>query len=79
MVPVNCSSLRSLFRVLLQAKAAFQRYTDKLREIDDLIVRRNQDPNLKHRCGPAQLPFELLRPFSTPGVTGRGIPNSITV
>jgi hypothetical protein len=39
---------------------------------------RNADKDLKNRCGVAQLPFQLLRPHSTPGVTAMGIPNSIT-
>ncbi|CAK9270479.1 unnamed protein product [Sphagnum jensenii] len=61
-----------------KAQAAFKRYCDKLKDIDQLIQARNADKNLKNRCGVAQLPFELLRPHSTPGVTAMGIPNSIT-
>jgi lipoxygenase len=62
-----------------QVKSALQRYVKKLEEIDDHIVKRNEDKNLKNRRGGANFPFELLRPFSTPGVTSKGVPNSITV
>ncbi|CAK9205124.1 unnamed protein product [Sphagnum troendelagicum] len=62
-----------------KVQAAFKRYCDKLKDIDQLIQERNADKNLKNRCGVAQLPFQLLRPHSAPGVTAMGIPNSITV
>lgn len=63
----------------LKVKAAFKRYVKKLSDIDELIQARNRDKSLKNRCGVAQLPFQLLRPTSAPGVTARGVPNSITV
>lgn len=63
----------------LQVKAAFKRYGETLRDIDELIQARNRDKNLKNRCGIAQIPFQLLRPNSAPGVTAMGVPNSITV
>jgi len=52
---------------------------EKLKVIDDNIVKRNEDKNLKNRCGVGNFPFQLLRPFSEPGVTAMGVPNSITV
>ena len=63
----------------LKVKAAFKRYAEKLSDIDEIIQARNRDKSLKNRCGVAQFPFQLLRPTSAPGVTGMGIPNSITV
>jgi len=62
-----------------KVEVAFKSYVQKLKALDDNIVKRNEDKNLKNRCGVGNFPFELLRPFSTPGVTGRGVPNSITV
>lgn len=63
-----------------KVEAAFERYKSRLAEIDELIQARNRDPKLKNRSGEAgQLPYELLRPSSGPGVTAMGIPNSITV
>jgi lipoxygenase len=62
-----------------KVKDAFKRYQAKLLEFDQLIQARNADPNLKNRCGVGNFPFQLLRPNSPPGVTGMGVPNSITV
>jgi lipoxygenase len=59
--------------------AALKLFSEKLADIDELIKSRNADKSLKNRMGPAQLPYNLLRPFSKPGVTAMGIPNSITI
>ncbi|CAA6661598.1 unnamed protein product [Spirodela intermedia] len=50
-----------------------------LTEIEGIIDERNQDRNLKNRCGAGVVPYELLKPFSKPGVTGMGVPNSISI
>ncbi|KAJ4848227.1 Lipoxygenase 6, chloroplastic [Turnera subulata] len=55
------------------------RFSDRVAEIEEIINSRNKDPRLKHRCGAGVPPYELLLPTSTPGVTGRGIPNSISI
>ncbi|GMP88272.1 hypothetical protein CsSME_00040317 [Camellia sinensis var. sinensis] len=60
-------------------KAAFERFNGKLKELEGVIDRRNVDKNLKNRCGAGVVPYELLKPFSEPGVTGRGVPNSISI
>ncbi|CAM6056129.1 unnamed protein product [Sphagnum tenellum] len=69
---------RRAFALLDRRRKAFKRYCDKLKDIDQLIQARNADKNLKNRCcGVAQLPFELLRPHSTPFNTrgdGNGYP-----
>ncbi|KAG0604154.1 hypothetical protein M758_10G149300 [Ceratodon purpureus] len=62
-----------------QACAAFKRFTDKIKEVDGLIKARNADPNLKNRHGVVNMPYQLLRPWSKPGVTAMGVPNSITI
>ncbi|KAF5941400.1 hypothetical protein HYC85_022567 [Camellia sinensis] len=60
-------------------KAAFERFNGKLKELEGVIDRRNVDKNLKNRCGAGVVPYELLKPFSEPGVTGKGVPNSISI
>ncbi|BAT80411.1 hypothetical protein VIGAN_02342600, partial [Vigna angularis var. angularis] len=57
---------------------AFYNFSAEMREIEKEIERRNYDPTLRNRCGPGVLPYELLAPTSQPGVTCRGIPNSVS-
>ncbi|CAA6674987.1 unnamed protein product [Spirodela intermedia] len=63
----------------LTIKAAYERFRGTLTEIEGIIDERNQDRNLKNRCGAGVVPYELLKPFSKPGVTGMGVPNSISI
>ncbi|KAL2942162.1 putative linoleate 9S-lipoxygenase 5 [Bienertia sinuspersici] len=58
---------------------AFERFSKSLVEIEERILERNNDPKLKNRVGPAKLPFTLLCPSSGVGITGRGIPNSVSL
>ncbi|XP_048497684.1 probable linoleate 9S-lipoxygenase 5 isoform X2 [Beta vulgaris subsp. vulgaris] len=58
---------------------AFDKFSKKLVEIEKKILERNDDPKLKNRVGPAKLPFTLLCPSSGVGMTGRGIPNSVSL
>ncbi|KAM6562486.1 hypothetical protein CsatB_022484 [Cannabis sativa] len=57
----------------------FSKYSAQLEEIDKIINKRNKDNRLKNRSGAGVPPYELLLPTSGPGVTGRGIPNSISI
>ncbi|XP_004310200.1 PREDICTED: lipoxygenase 6, chloroplastic [Fragaria vesca subsp. vesca] len=57
----------------------FHRFSSRLEEIEKIIDRRNKDGHLKNRSGAGIPPYELLLPTSGPGVTGRGIPNSISI
>lgn len=57
----------------------FDKFSARLEEIEEIIKKRNKDYRLKHRCGAGVPPYELLLPTSGPGVTGRGIPNSISI
>lgn len=57
----------------------FEKFSAKLEEIEEIVKRRNKDKHLKNRCGAGIPPYELLLPSSGPGVTGRGIPNSISI
>ncbi|KAJ0988135.1 hypothetical protein J5N97_006491 [Dioscorea zingiberensis] len=60
-------------------KAAFERFSGRMRQIEGIIDDRNANPELRNRCGAGILPYELLKPFSKPGVTGMGIPSSISI
>uniref|UniRef100_A0A0D9VDA6 Lipoxygenase n=1 Tax=Leersia perrieri TaxID=77586 RepID=A0A0D9VDA6_9ORYZ len=60
-------------------KAAFEKFAGRMKEIEGVVDERNNDPELRNRCGAGIVPYELLKPFSSPGVTGRGIPNSISI
>lgn len=62
-----------------QSIAAFKRFTEKIGEVDQLIKSRNADKTLKNRYGAVNMPYQLLRPKSKPGVTSMGVPNSITI
>ncbi|GER56427.1 lipoxygenase [Striga asiatica] len=57
----------------------FELFSAKLDEIERIIEQRNKNVELKNRTGAGVPPYELLLPSSSPGVTGRGIPNSISI
>ncbi|CAN7039925.1 unnamed protein product [Brassica rapa subsp. trilocularis] len=57
----------------------FSKFTEELEEIEKKIDNRNKDKKLKNRTGAGMPPYELLIPTSPHGVTGRGIPNSISI
>ena len=59
--------------------AAFERFNSTMHEIEGIIDARNLDISLKNRCGAGIVPYELLKPFSGSVVTGKGIPNSISI
>ncbi|XP_048424482.1 probable linoleate 9S-lipoxygenase 5 isoform X2 [Pyrus x bretschneideri] len=61
---------------ILQASKNFRK---KLDEIEECIKRKNEDKRLKNRSGPAKMPYTLLYPSSDPGLTGKGIPNSVSI
>ncbi|RRT84554.1 hypothetical protein B296_00004079, partial [Ensete ventricosum] len=62
----------------------FQKFGDDLRKVEKRIEERNGNRRLKNRWGPAQVPYTLLYPDTSnlgaeKGVTGRGIPNSVSI
>lgn len=59
--------------------AAFERFSGRLKEIEGIIDARNINTKLQNRCGAGMVPYELLKPFSEAGVTGKGVPNSISI
>uniref|UniRef100_A0A0D9X9L8 linoleate 13S-lipoxygenase n=1 Tax=Leersia perrieri TaxID=77586 RepID=A0A0D9X9L8_9ORYZ len=60
-------------------QAAYAAFNARIKEIEGIIDGRNKDKNLKNRCGAGILPYQLMKPFSDKGVTGMGIPNSISI
>ncbi|KAL2469912.1 Linoleate 9S-lipoxygenase 5 [Abeliophyllum distichum] len=65
-------------------KQAFERFSGKLVNIEERITRRNSDKRLKNRVGPVNVAYTLLYPNTSDysrsgGLTGKGIPNSISI
>ncbi|MED6211808.1 hypothetical protein PIB30_077059, partial [Stylosanthes scabra] len=58
---------------------AFERFKERLKKLEGLIDERNENTKLKNRNGAGIVPYELLKPFSKPGVTGKGVPCSISI
>lgn len=58
---------------------AFDKFGKKLREIEEKIMNMNSDEKLKNRVGPVKMPYTLLYPSSERGLTGMGIPNSVSI
>lgn len=63
----------------LKVKAAFSEFAQSIAAVEASIKKRNQDPALVNRSGPAVVPYTLLMPTSTSGLTGRGVPNSVSI
>ncbi|XP_010912798.1 probable linoleate 9S-lipoxygenase 5 [Elaeis guineensis] len=62
----------------------FQEFGQNLRRVENGIEERNKNPRLKNRWGPAKIPYTLLYPDISnmggeKGVTGKGIPNSVSI
>lgn len=62
-----------------RVQGAFQKFSAKMQEIEEIINSRNEDLTYRNRNGAGVLPYELLMPSSGPGVTGRGVPNSVSI
>jgi len=62
-----------------EALEAFEKFGEKVKEIEKNIDERNDDETLKNRTGLVKMPYTLLFPSSEGGVTGRGIPNSVSI
>ncbi|RDX61858.1 Linoleate 13S-lipoxygenase 2-1, chloroplastic, partial [Mucuna pruriens] len=60
-------------------KAAFEKFSGKLLELEGLIDERNADRTRRNRNGAGIVPYELLKPTSGPGVTAKGVPYSISI
>ncbi|EEC78940.1 hypothetical protein OsI_19383 [Oryza sativa Indica Group] len=61
------------------------RFRDELRRVEKRVEERNKDPRLVNRRGPVRVPYTLLYPDAgdvagkEKGITGRGIPNSVSI
>lgn len=67
-----------------RALDAFNRFRDNLVEIENRILTNNADSRLKNRNGPVKMPYTLLYPNTSDisrvgGLTGKGIPNSVSI
>ncbi|KAJ9555431.1 hypothetical protein OSB04_010045 [Centaurea solstitialis] len=62
-------------------KDAFLKFKHKLDNLGNDIDSWNKDRDMKNRHGDGKVPYpyELLKPFSGPGVTGKGVPYSISI
>ncbi|KAE9616565.1 hypothetical protein Lal_00034877 [Lupinus albus] len=60
-------------------KSAFEKFKGKLMELEGIVDERNADRTRKNRNGAGIVPYELLKPKSEPGVTGKGVPYSISI
>ncbi|XP_062015725.1 linoleate 13S-lipoxygenase 2-1, chloroplastic-like [Rosa rugosa] len=60
-------------------RAAYERFKGRLMMLEGTIDDRNANYELKNRSGAGVVPYELLKPFSEPGVTGKGVPYSISI
>lgn len=62
-----------------EAAAAFKLFQERMIASEVEIHKKNANPQLRNRNGAGILPYKLLLPWSTPGITGQGIPNSISI
>ncbi|KAI8561386.1 hypothetical protein RHMOL_Rhmol04G0335000 [Rhododendron molle] len=67
-----------------QPLEAFDRFGKKLVEIEERILERNEDKRWKNRFGPVKVPYTLLYPgksdpVKASGLSGMGIPNSVSI
>lgn len=63
---------------------AFNRFSSRLVQLEKNVIAKNNDPNLKNRHGPAQVPYTLLYPNTSDlsesgGLNVHGVPNSISI
>lgn len=58
---------------------AFEKFGKRLEEIERKILQMNRDKRWKNRVGPVNVPYTLLFPTSESGMTGKGIPNSVSI
>ncbi|XP_019098107.1 PREDICTED: lipoxygenase 2, chloroplastic-like [Camelina sativa] len=59
--------------------AAYERLKGRLQYLEGVIDERNVTLSLKNRAGAGVVKYELLKPTSKHGVTGMGVPYSISI
>ncbi|KAK1426305.1 hypothetical protein QVD17_14976 [Tagetes erecta] len=73
------AKMEASFEANEEIKAAYEVFAGRLKELEGVIDERNGDENRKNRNGVGVVPYNLLKPFSEAGVTGMGVPNSISI
>ncbi|XVF41916.1 hypothetical protein PTKIN_Ptkin01aG0319300 [Pterospermum kingtungense] len=58
---------------------AFNAFHERLAQIEEEIMNMNKDKKWKNRVGPVNFPYTLLFPTGEVGLSGKGIPNSISI
>ncbi|KAI4367851.1 hypothetical protein MLD38_016475 [Melastoma candidum] len=58
---------------------SFKKFTKKIEEIKGKILQMNSDPRWNNRVGLVNIPYMFLYPQSGGGITGKGVPNSISM
>ncbi|OAE35895.1 hypothetical protein AXG93_454s1000 [Marchantia polymorpha subsp. ruderalis] len=58
---------------------AFKKHSERIVALQSEFEKRNSDSTKRNRSGPAKVPYTLLYPKSGPGLTGKGVPNSISI
>lgn len=58
---------------------AFEKFQNKLLDLDGIIDARNSNHKLRNRTGAGVMPYEFLKPKSEPGITSKGVPNSVSI
>ncbi|VVB00854.1 unnamed protein product [Arabis nemorensis] len=59
--------------------AAYERFKYRIQCLERVIDEKNVNVDLKNRAGAGVVKYELLKPISEPGVTGMGVPYSISI
>ncbi|XP_076914612.1 linoleate 13S-lipoxygenase 2-1, chloroplastic-like [Bidens hawaiensis] len=73
------AKIEPVFEVDPIIKGAYEVFAGRLKELEGIIDGRNADESRKNRNGVGVVPYNLLKPYSEPGVTGMGVPNSISI
>ncbi|KAJ0793132.1 putative linoleate 13S-lipoxygenase [Helianthus annuus] len=73
------AKIEPVFEANPKIKAAYEVFAGRLKELEGVIDARNADESRRNRNGVGVVPYNLLKPFSAPGVTGMGVPNSISI
>ncbi|KAK2995286.1 hypothetical protein RJ640_013495 [Escallonia rubra] len=58
---------------------AFGRFGKRLKAIEQEITEMNKEERYKNRIGPVRMLYTLLQPSTELGLTGKGIPNSVSI
>ena len=58
-----------------QALGVYNKFVEEVKGIEATINKRNKDSSLKMRS----MPYNFLFPSSSPGLTSRGVPQSVSI